>query len=453
MARVARFVTGRRTKWVVLALWIVVVLIALPIGAKVADITDDRQESFLPKNAESTEVIRLQKSEFRGGETVNGLVIYQRSGGLTPADLLKLKADARKAAQRLPVTNGTPTPPTVSPDRSLAFFSLTVPSTKDQDKVTQYGKDLRKIVGTGTAGLKVYVSGELGFDADFDEVFGSLDTKLLLATALLVLFLLGVIYRAPLVAVSPLIVVFLAYSVAQAGVYAWGKAGNNVNSNGTTILVVLMFGVGTDYCLLLVSRYREELRRHRDKHEAMEVALQRVGPAIFASGLTVALAMLVLLVARSGDVRSLGPVAAIGITSAFVAGLTVLPAMLTIFGRRGFWPRARTVAYDPDHQIQQRPGAWRRVGDAVVRRPGPALAFTAGFVALGALGLLAYKEDFSSTNAFKKKTESVEGFKVLGQAFPKGLLSPTTVLVSREDGQAVTPAEVARVRRQLQTTP
>src|SRR4051794_34654406 len=453
MARVARFVTGRRTKWVVLALWIVVVLIALPIGAKVADITDDRQESFLPKNAESTEVIRLQKSEFRGGETVNGLVIYQRSGGLTPADLLKLKADARKAAQRLPVTNGTPTPPTVSPDRSLAFFSLTVPSTKDQDKVTQYGKDLRKIVGTGTAGLKVYVSGELGFDADFDEVFGSLDTKLLLATALLVLFLLGVIYRAPLVAISPLIVVFLAYSVAQAGVYAWGKAGNNVNSNGTTILIVLMFGVGTDYCLLLVSRYREELRRHADKHAAMEVALRRVGPAIFASGLTVTLAMLVLLVARAGDVRSLGPVAAIGIASAFVAGLTLLPALLTIFGRAGFWPRKQTVAYDPEHRIEQRPGFWRRIGDGVVRRPGPAFAVTAVFMGIGALGILAYKEDFSSTGVFKKKTESVEGYKVLTRVFPKGLLSPTVVVIRRQDGGQVTAADVQAVKGRLRSAP
>src|SRR4051794_2251955 len=452
MGRVARFVTGRRTKWVTLGIWIVLVFVAVPIGQKVSKITDDRQEAFLPKNAESTQVIRLQKSEFRNGQTANALVIYHRPGGLTPQDRAKIAADSRAAAQRLPVV-GTPTPPVVSRDRTLAYTTLNVPSLKDQNKLADQGKELRKITGTGTGGLRIYVSGDLGVNADFNEVFGSLDTKLLVATALLVLILLGLIYRAPLVAISPLIVVFLAYSVAQAGVYLWGKSGNNVNSNGTTILVVLMFGVGTDYCLLLVSRYREELRRHADKHEAMEVALRRVGPAIFASGLTVALAMLVLLVARSGDVRSLGPVAAIGITCAFVAGLTVLPAMLTIFGRRGFWPRARTVAYDPDHQIQQRPGAWRRVGDAVVRRPGPALAFTAGFVALGALGLLAYKEDFSSTNAFKKKTESVEGFKVLGQAFPKGLLSPTTVLVSREDGQAVTPAEVARVRRQLQTTP
>jgi putative drug exporter of the RND superfamily len=451
MGAVARFVSGRRTKWVTLGIWIVLLVIAIPIGQKVSKITDDRQEAFLPKNAESTKVIKLQKSEFRGGETVNALVIYQRAGGLRPTDFAKIAADRRVAAVRLPVTD-TPTRPTISRDRSLAFWTLTVPSTKDQNKVTDQGKELRKITGQGAGGLKVYVSGDLGFSADFDEVFGSLDTKLLLATALLVLVLLGIIYRAPLVAISPLLVVFFAYSLAQAGVYAWGKAGNNVNSNGTTILVVLMFGVGTDYCLLLVSRYREELRAHRDKHVAMEVALERVGPAIFASGLTVALAMLVLLVARAGDVRSLGPVAAIGITSAFVAGLTLLPALLTIWGRRGFWPRGRTVAFDPDHHITIKPSMWRRVGDRVVRHPVPALVITTVVVGAGAFGLLAYKEDFSTTNAFKKDVESVDGFKALSRAFPAGTLSPTQILIRRDDG-GVTTDDVNAVKARLRGAP
>src|SRR3954464_10529747 len=240
MARVARFVTGRRTKWVTLGLWIVLLLICAPIGGKVADITDDRQEAFLPKDAQSTQVIKLQKSEFRGGQTVNALVIYQRPGGLTPSDRAKIAADQRAAARRLPLV-GSPTPPVASADRTIAYWSLEVPSTKDQNKLVDQGKDLRKITGTGSGGLQIYVSGDLGVSADFNEVFGSLDTKLLLATVLLVLFLLGAIYRAPLVALTPLIVVALAYVAARAGVYGWGKAGNNVNSNGTTILVVLMF--------------------------------------------------------------------------------------------------------------------------------------------------------------------------------------------------------------------
>ena len=348
MSRLSRVVAGRRSKWAVVAFWILLVAIASPLAKKVADVTDDRQESFLPADAQSTEVLKLQRERFAGGQLANGLVVYQRAGGLTTADRAKVASDAKAAAAKLPLVGkphvpfvaGKPIPGAVSQDGSLAITTVDVPSRDDQE-VTDNGKALRDITGQGGGGLKVYVTGQLGFNADFEEIFGSLDTKLLLATVLLVLVLLGAIYRAPLVAISPLLTVFLAYQVAQAGVYLWAKGGNVVNSNGTSILVVLMFGVGTDYCLLLVSRYREELHRHRDKHDAMQAALQRVGPALLASGLTVAIAMVVLLVAKSGDIHSLGPVAAIGITAAFLAGLTALPALLTIFGRSGFWPRRR----------------------------------------------------------------------------------------------------------------
>ena len=191
---------------------------------------------------------------------------------------------------------------------------------------------------------------------------------------LLVLVLLGAIYRSVLVALTPLIVVFFAYTIAQGFIYLLAKSGATVSSNSTSILIVLMFGVGTDYCLLLVSRLREELRRTEDKHAAMQQALSRSGPAILASGLTVTLAMLVLVFADSRNTSTLGPVAAIGVASALLAGLTLLPSLLTIFGRRGFWPRRHTVAYDPEHAAEQKPGAWRRFGDRVLSRPGPGAA-------------------------------------------------------------------------------
>src|SRR4029453_2702574 len=142
------------------------------------------------------------------------------------------------------------------------------------------------VVGGG-GGLEVYVTGDLGLNADFEEVFGALDTKLLGATVLLVLVLLGAIYRAPLIALIPIVVVALSYQVASGFIYLYAKSGENVNSNSTSILIVLMFGVGTDYCLLLVSRFREELHRTADRHAAMQRALRRAGPALLASGCTV----------------------------------------------------------------------------------------------------------------------------------------------------------------------
>ena len=203
-----------------------------------------------------------------------------------------------------------------------------------------------------------------------------------------------------------------------------------------------MFGVGTDYCLLLVSRYREELRRIEDKHEAMAVAVRRAGPAILASGLTVSLAMLVLALADARNTATLGPVAAIGVFSgddrradpAAGAADDLRPARLLAAAELG---RVR-----PRRPRRSRAsGLWRRFGDRVLQRPAAALAITVIVFVAGALGLIAYKVDYSTTTFFKKSVDSVEGFKLLEQSFPAGLLAPTTLLVQSDDGP-VTEAQI-----------
>ncbi len=461
MTRLASLVSGRRSKWVVLVAWIVLLIAFVPLASKLSKVTDDRTQSSLPKNAESTKVLDIESTEFRGGQTSSGLIVYRRAGGLNAQDRARIAADARKVAADgrvklvrppvLPFGRAAPRA-LLSPDGSVAYTVITLP--QDNKKLADWGKAVREDVGSGahTGALSVYVTGDLGFNSDFQEVFGGLDKKLLIATVILVLALLGIIYRAPLIAISPLIVVFFAFQVAYGLIYLYAKAGNTVNQQSTSILIVLMFGVGTDYCLLLVSRYREELRRFEDKHDAMRSALSRVGPAIVASGLTVAISMLCLLVAHSRSTQSLGPVAAIGITAAFVAGVTLLPALLTIFGRRGFWPRAGTIQYDPEHRFVEHRSVWRRFGDGVVRRPGIAFATTAAVLIAGAFGILAYKEDYSTTGIFKKKVESVEGFKAIQTGFPAGTLAPTTVIVKR-DGGPVTAADVNAARQRLAGAP
>ncbi len=460
MRGLASIVAGRRTKWVVLVVWIIAAAVMSPLGSKLSDVTTDDTESFLPSNAESTEVVRRLDHEFPAKETALALVVYQNENGLTPANFAKIRADAQKIEAepaKIPLVKSQPpvlpapvgpTSKLVSANKEVAYAVYTFPT--DFDHESDWGKAMRDITDSGDGEMNVYVTGDVGFNTDADEVFSNLDTKLLLATTILVLVLLGAIYRSVLVAISPLIVVFLAYQFATGLIYLFAKSGATVSSNSTGILVVLMFGVGTDYCLLLVSRYREELRRLEDKHDAMQRAVRRAGPAILASGLTVTLAMLVLVFAESGNTKSLGPVAAISVFCAMLAGLTVLPALLTIFGRRGFWPRRSIVDYDPEHAERAHTGLWRRFGDKVLHRPGPALAVTAGVFLLGALGLIAYKVDYSSTTFFKKSVESVEGFKVLGEDFPKGTLSPTTVLVERQ-GAPPTDRDIALATAKLKT--
>jgi putative drug exporter of the RND superfamily len=479
LSALASFVAGRRGKWITLAIWVALVAALAPLGGKLADETQDDTQSFLPESAESTEVVQILDERFESGETTQGLLIYQRDGGLNDADRQKIEEDAQaldelseeelplvrppvtpfppegqaaqatqadatgsaadEAADAADAATATDAPTAVSEDGSLAFTTLIVPT--DFEKAADWGKNVRDVTGEESDGMQILLSGDLGFSTDAEEVFSDFDAKLLIASAILVLFLLGIIYRAVLVALTPLVVVFFAYSVATAFVYLYAESGATVSSNGTSILIVLLFGITTDYCLLLVSRYKEELHRIEDKHDAMARAVSRTGPTILASGMTVSLAMLTLSLADAQITATLGPVAAISVFCGMLAGLTLLPALLAIFGRKGFWPRGKTVEYDPHGESSGRQGVWRRLGDKVLQRPGLALATTSIIFVIGALGILSYSVDYSTTNFFKKDVDSVEGFELMEEAFPAGTLAPSTVVVERSDGE-ITPEDL-----------
>lgn len=453
MRRIASIVTGRRSKWVVLAVWVLLLLGLFGPSGMLADETDDSTESFLPRSAESKEALATIEEQFPDGDTENAIVVYRREGGLTGDDRARIATDA-KALLALDTATGVAVVPfqgeegrkAVSPDGEAAFTTVLFEG-GDQEELADEGEAAAEALGPSD-GLEVYLSGSLGFSNDSAEVFEGLDTTLLLATATLVLFLLLLIYRAPLIAITPLIVVGFSYTVATAIAYFMAKGGLHVDSQGTSILAVLMFGAGTDYCLLLVSRYREELRRQEDKHLAMARAIRRAGPAILASGLTVVGALLVMLLADLGSTRSLGPIAAIGVFTVMIASLTLLPALLVIFGRRGFWPRRRLIAYDPEHEVEER-SLWRRFGLRVVQRPGLALLGSSALLGAFCLGLLAYKDDFNINSFFRDKPESVQGFEVLGENFPAGFLDSTTALVERTDGP-VTKADTAAAVERIQ---
>ena len=224
-------------------------------------------------------------------------------------------------------------------------------------------------------------------------------------------------------------VVFVALTAAQAVIYLLARNGGlTVNGQSAFILTVLVFGAGTDYALLLTARYREELRRHADRHEAMGVALGRAAPAIIASGATVILSLLCLLVAELASTKSLGPVMAIGVAVGLLAMITLLPALLVIFGRWVFWPlrpawlgradRARPVGPDrPAHRPPAPAGLGRDRGRA-------------GRLALGVTGLDA--NGLQSKDSFRTKPEAVTGEAVLARHFPAGEGNPVQVIGNAE---------------------
>jgi RND superfamily putative drug exporter len=270
------------------------------------------------------------------------------------------------------------------------------------------------------------VTGPAGYFADFAKVFSGFDSTLLSITAVIVIVILLVTYRSPVLWLLPLTTVFVALTAAQAVIYLLARNGGlTVNGQSAFILTVLVFGAGTDYALLLTARYREELRRHADRHQAMAVALGRAAPAIIASGATVILSLLCLLVAELASTRSLGPVMAIGVAVGLGAMLTLLPALLVIVGRWVFWPRRPTLgSAEPTER-----GLWARIGQRVARRPRLVWVVTAvvlGLLALGTTGLEA--NGLQSKDSFRTKPEAVTGEAVLARHFAAGAGNPVQVI-------------------------
>jgi putative drug exporter of the RND superfamily len=421
-------VCGRWSKWVVLAFWIVVVAVAGPLAGKLNSAQKNDASSWLPHNAESTEVAELAK-RFTPSDVFPAVVVYERSGGpVTAADRAKAAADIQRFAGVQDVTGKILGP---IPSRDGHALQVVVPvkvgsEGDDWQQLSPRVEQLRSIAHAGAGDLHAYVTGPGGYFADFANVFSGFDTTLLYITALIVIVILLLTYRSPVLWVLPLACVFVALTAAQAVIYLLARhAGLTVNGQTAFILTVLVFGAGTDYALLLTARYREELRRHADRHQAMAVALGRAAPAIIASGSTVILSLLCLLVAELASTKSLGPVMAIGIAVGLCAMLTLLPALLVIFGRWVFWPRRPTLgsAEPTEH------GLWARIGQRMARRPRLVWVMTAVVLGAMALGLTGLKANgLQNKDAFRTTPESVTGEQVLARHFPAGAGDPVQVI-------------------------
>jgi RND superfamily putative drug exporter len=314
-----------------------------------------------------------------------------------------------------------------SPDGTAAVVTVPIRAGGDPDLLVSAVDAVRTTVGESLPpGLEAKVTGPAGFSADATKAFAGINTTLLLVTAGLVFVLLVLIYRSPIFWVLPLFTILLAESVVRGLGTLFADAGVVVNGQTGGILLVLVFGAGTDYALLLTARYREELERVEDKYAAMRVALRQGGPAIVASAGTVIAALLCLSLARVNSTAGLGPIAAMGVAIAAVAMLTLLPALLLIGGRRAFWPFVPRVGT----QHVEGSGFWARLGHWIERRRRAAWIGTTLALAVLALGMVGLDDDLTTANSFRGSVESVEGQRLLSEAFPAGESAPAVVLVT-----------------------
>jgi RND superfamily putative drug exporter len=416
---------GRRAKWLILVFWLILVVLAGPLSGKLTGAEKNDTSSWLPPKAESTQVLNL-RSTVVSPNVYPAVIVYDRPSGVTTADKDKAVADAAKIAALPSVVHGSVTKPATSADgKAISTIASVDLGSSGWSGAGTVADSLRGVATAGANGMSVHITGPLGSAADSGNAFKGIDGTLLFSALAVVIVLLLLTYRSPVLWLLPVLSVGAALVTAEAVIYLLAAhAGLTVNAQSAGILDVLVFGAGTDYALLLTARYREELRRHADRHEAMAVAIRRAGPAIVASGGTVLLSLLTLSLASLNSTASMGPVLAIGVAIALASMMTLLPALLVATGRWVFWPVR--PAFGTDEPTTR--GLWARTGRGIARRPrlvwvGTTLVL--GAMAVGLAGLHA--GGLTTAQGFRGTPDSVAGQAVLDAHFPGGAGQPVQV--------------------------
>ncbi len=448
-------VKGRKALWIA----IVSILVWLSIGgfaggafSKISTVQENDNSAFLPDSAESTiagEV--LVKFSSQDDQLFPALLLLL--GDLNPATNARAfekvnQYSATLLSKTLPETGkplstyfaqGVPLTPIPSADGKailinaqldFAVADANVDGEPVFPKIIEFiREDMEKEFTS--AGITTHVTGPAGLFADLFEAFGSIDTRLLQTTLIVVAIILIVVYRSPVLWILPLFTAASALGIATMIVYYLARE-EIIDLNGQTqgILDVLVLGAATDYALLLIARYREELHQHQSKFDAMRIALRGVVEPIIASGSTVIAGLMVLLLSDLSSNRGLGPVGSIGIASSMLAVLTLLPALLIIFGRWIFWPKIPRFD-DVDEKLS---GLWSKVGNLVDRRPRAVWISTALALLIFAGFSTTLKSDgLSQSEAFTTRTDSVIGLERLGEHFPSGEGTPVEIVVDQAD--------------------
>ncbi|WP_055524736.1 MMPL family transporter [Streptomyces graminilatus] len=409
--------------WLVLGLWIGVLAIVGPFAAKLSEVQHNRITDYLPANADSTRVARTQ-DELPGGETTQLVLVYHRDGGLTAADRTTAAGQVDRIAGGHVLTatpKGVP-----SADGTTLMYPVTSnePGT-DEKKRDALVNDVRQVAHT-EGGLSVEVGGPGALATDAAGVYNSLGGPLLYTTVAVVALLLILIYRSPVLWLVPLVVAGIADFLSTGVAYGLNQAfGTTISGQSTGIMTILVFGAGTDYALLLVSRYREELRRFERPYDAMTAALRGCGPAVLASSGTVAAGVLCLLAADLNSSRSMGPLGTVGVLCALVAMLTLLPAILVLLGRRVFWPLVPAYGSTPK---ARRLSLFTAMGSSAGRRPLVVLASGAVLLGALALGMLNLPGPGKQEDSFVDKPDSVVAMESLAKAYPDRGSQPISVI-------------------------
>ena len=427
-----------------------------PLFGSLSTVQENDNSAFLPDNAESTQASKIiTKFAADQTQTIPTLVLYL--GTIDDSKVADLNAHLAKlgstsikgsdVAISKYLIPGQPIFAFASQDKKALLVSLPLTFDSTEDLLPNKEPVLPQIIETlredsaayaKANGLTSNVTGVGALLGDLFGAFGGIDSALLLTTLGVVAIILIVVYRSPVLWILPLFSSVIALSTAGGIVYLLAKD-NAIDLSGQSqgILSVLVLGAATDYALLLISRYREELHHFESRFDAMKAAYKGVFEPILASGITVIVSLLVLLLSELSNNRGLGPVGAIGIAASMITILTLLPALLVVFGRWIFWPRIPHF----DGENSQLKGAWAKIGASVEKRPRKLwLVTSAVLIVLAGFSTTLNAKGLSTADAFTKKQDSVIGLELLGEHFPGGAGQPTEVVIKENQIAAVTTA-------------
>ena len=450
-ARLARVVV--RHPWWTIGAWLVAAVAVIAFSPALA--TEAEQGDFLPSKYESIQAQKVAEKAFPQQEDTSALIVVMRTDGapLTAADTAKVNQTAQALQAKKPagVSAFVTGAQAVAPNKAVQVINVPMTgfSSADQQRQSDAVKSIRvdlpkQLQGSG---LEAKVGGDVAGWVDNEDSFNQSFAIVGIATIVLILGLILLIFRAPLAALLPIIVIAVTMQVAMGLIGLASQLFNfAADQSLEQIILIVMFGVGADYVLFILFRYRERLRAGEDKKTAMVSAVERVGAVIASAAAAIAVAFMVLLLADFGAFGPLGPGLAIAVAVMAVTALTLIPAILSLIGTAVFWP-SKAWKKQPKGAVSA------RIGRTVGQRPALVALASGGVLVALAAGVFGFKADYDFAAGFPQDTESAQALKDMEKGFPPGLTQPTQVILQRTDGQPLTQEQLTAFGQAVKSAP
>ena len=427
-------VTTKKGMWVTVSVWIVIIMLLMVFAPGSKDYKVSSLDS-LPEDAQSVIAQKKVDKYFKDNDGIPAILVFQTDKNeleLTEiTDIVSgISEEDVKGIESIVPLGELPTQATenfFSGDGTTAIAPLNFdPSSGTSDIQDSLDKIYNIVEQTD---LSLYVTGPAGIAADTNDLFKRADLVLIFSTVGIILILLIVLYRSPALALIPLLAAVFVYGAVNQLLGLVGKSGVLLSSQSLSIMSILLFAAVIDYSLFVFSRYREELKTHENKHDAMKIAMRGVGVPVFYSGATVLAAMLVLFFAHYEDSQNFAPIFGTTMVVVMLASVTLVPALFTIFGRKSFWPIIPRVG---DQHVKSG-SFWSRVGRIVSKKPIISIAIICVFLIISATNVLNTNYEFDTLKSFPEDMPSRVGYEILEEKFEAGDLAPTTVLFESEE--------------------